>query len=396
MWAQMKTQRGNWKPTLRFLCWDGGVSVDQTSEDTTEGLDTERQRGNIQKQNIHNLASQNSTLNSSSNGDGLIGVDRLGGVTTENALNGLGNLRHTSHTTDEDNLLDVGSLETSIFKSLTGRFKGLLDQRVDESLKLGTGQLGVDVLGSRSIGSDERKVDIGLDCGGELHLRLLSSLTDTLNSHAVSREINAAVLLELLDEVADKDDIEVLPTKMGVSIGRLDLEYALLDLEDGNVESTTTKIEDSDDTVLILVETIGQRGSRRLVYHTENVQPSNLASILGSLTLRVVEISRNGDDSVLNRLVKICLGCLLHLVQNETSNLRRRILLAASLNPGIAVCMLHDLEGNLLDVLLDLGIGEFSPDQTLRGEECVFGIDDSLTLGGDTNKALAVLGESNY
>lgn len=58
--------------------------------------------------------------------------------------------------------------------------------------------------------------------------------------------------------------------------------------------------------------------------------------------------------------------------------------------------MLHDLEGNLLDVLLDLGIGEFSPDQTLRGEECVFGIDDSLTLGGDTNKALAVLGESNY
>lgn len=306
---------------MRFLCWDGGVPVDQASEDTTEGLDTERQRGNIQKQNIHNLASQNSTLNSSSNGDGLIGVDRLGGVTAENALNGLGNLRHTSHTTDEDNLLDVGSLKTSIFKSLTGRFKGLLDQRVDESLKLGTGQLGVDVLGSRSIGSDERKVDIGLDCGGELHLRLLSSLTDTLNSHAVSREINAAVLLELLDEVADKNDIEVLPTKMGVSIGRLDLEYALLNFEDGNVESTTTKIEDSDDTILILVETIGQRGSRRLIYNTENVQPSNLASILGSLALRIIEVSRNGDDSVLNRLVKICLGCLLHLVQNESSNL---------------------------------------------------------------------------
>lgn len=70
--------------------------------------------------------------------------------------------------------------------------------------------------------------------------------------------------------------------------------------------------------------------------------------------------------------------------------------MAASLNPGVTVGMLHDLEGNLLDVLLNLGIGEFSPDQTLRGEERVFRVDDSLTLSGDTDKTLAVLGEGNY
>jgi hypothetical protein len=65
------------------------------------------------------------------------------------------------------------------------------------------------------------------------------------------------------------------------------------------------------------------------------------------------------------------------------------------LEPCIAIGVLDDLVRDLLDVALDLTIGELATDKTLGSEECVLGVDDGLTLGGDTNKALALLGEAN-
>jgi hypothetical protein len=57
--------------------------------------------------------------------------------------------------------------------------------------------------------------------------------------------------------------------------------------------------------------------------------------------------------------------------------------------------VLDDLVGNLLDVLLNLAIGELATDETLGSEKSVLGVDDSLALGGDTNETLALLGETN-
>jgi hypothetical protein len=59
--------------------------------------------------------------------------------------------------------------------------------------------------------------------------------------------------------------------------------------------------------------------------------------------------------------------------------------LAASLDPGIAVCVLDDLVWDLLDVSLNLGIGELSSNQSLGCEEGILGVDDSLTLRRDTD-----------
>jgi hypothetical protein len=65
------------------------------------------------------------------------------------------------------------------------------------------------MLWSRSIGSDEGQVDVGLEGGGKLNLCLLSSLTDTLDSHAVLAQIDPLLLAESLDEMSHKSDIEV-------------------------------------------------------------------------------------------------------------------------------------------------------------------------------------------
>ncbi|XP_077660306.1 uncharacterized protein AFUA_2G09950 [Aspergillus fumigatus Af293] len=132
--------------------------------------------------------------------------------------------------------------------------------------------------------------------------------------------------------------------------------------------STTTKIVDGDNTVGLLLQTVSKGSSGGFVNNTENVQTSDLTSVLGSLTLGVVEISRHSDDGVLNGLAEVVLGSLLHLLKDETTDLRRRVLLTASLNPGIAVGVLNNLVGDLLDVTLNLRIGELATDETLGGE----------------------------
>ena len=182
---------------------------------------------------------------------------------------------------------------------------------------------------------------------------------------------------------------------MSVTVGGLDLKDTLLDLQNGDVESTTTKIVDGDHTVSLLLETVGKSGSSGLVNNTENVQTGNLTSILGGLTLRVVEVSRDGNDGILNGLAEVGLSGLLHLVEDETTNLGGRVLLATGLNPGIAVGMLNDLVGNLLDVTLNLGIGELATNETLSCKEGVLGVDDGLTLSGNTDETLAILGETD-
>lgn len=172
---------------------------------------------------------------------------------------------------------------------------------------------------------------------------------------------------------------------MSVTVGGLDLENTLLDFQNGHIESTTTQVENGDDTVILLLQTVGKGSSSRLVHDTKNVETGNLTSVLGSLTLRVVEVGGDRNNSVLDGLAEVVLSGLPHLAENETTNLRRGVFLATSLNPGITVGVLNNLVRNLVDITLDLRVGELASNQTLCGEESVLRVDNSLALGGDTD-----------
>ena len=380
---------------LRLLGGDGGVAVDETGEDTAKGLNTEGKRSDIEEQDISDLTREDGTLDGSTNGDSLIGVDGLGRVASEDGLDGLGDLGHTSHTTDQDNLLDVLGLQVGILECLADGSSGAGDERVSKGLELSTGHLGVDVLGTGGVSGDEGKVDVSLEGGRQLNLGLFSGLADTLDGHAVARQVNARLLFELLHDVADESDVEVLTTKVGVTVGGLDLENTLGDLKDGDIKGTTAKIVDGDDTVGLLLKTIGKGSSGRLVHDTENVETGNLASVLGGLTLGVVEVGRDSDNTILDGLAKVGLGGLLHLLEDEATNLGGRVLLALSLKPGVAVGVLDNLEWHLSKITLDLTIGELATDETLGGKERVLRVDNSLAFGGNTDKSLTLLGEGN-
>lgn len=188
---------------------------------------------------------------------------------------------------------------------------------------------------------------------------------------------------------------------MGVTSGSLDGENTALDVKKRDIESTTAQIVDQDVALLLglsRAQTVGNSGSSRLVNDTKDVEASNSTSILGSLTLIVVEVGRNSDDGLLDLLTELGLGNLLHLwellAQACPSNLardtkprsravwktylgedhgrdllgRELLLLAEVLDLDLGLAsIIKDGERPGLNILLDGGVIVAATDQTPEG-----------------------------
>ena len=130
---------------------------------------------------------------------------------------------------------------------------------------------------------------------------------------------------------------------------------------------------------------------------TKNIETSNGTSILGGVTLSIVEVSGDGNDSLGDGLSELGLSDLLHLDEDHGRDLLggELLLLTLVLNldegGGVSV---NDGERPVLHVRLDLGVIETATDKTLGIEDGVGGVHGSLVLGGITNETLS-LGESN-
>ena len=155
----------------------------------------------------------------------------------------------------------------------------------------------------------ERLVAAARDDEGEVHLRLaharqlalglLGGVLQALQRHPVLAEVDAVLLLEALDEPVDDPRVDVLAAEERVAGGRDDLEDAArADLEDRDVERAAAEVVDGDRLLDVLAEPVGQRGRRRLVDDADDVEPGNLAGVLGGLPLVVVEVRRDGDDGL--------------------------------------------------------------------------------------------------
>ena len=205
--------------------------------------------------------------------------------------------------------------------------------------------------------------------------------------------------LEVINEVVDKAVIEVLSTKMGVTRGALNLEDTLLDSQQRNIEGTTTQVEDEHIalTLSILVKTVGDGSSGRLVDDTENVETGNQTSVLGGLALGVTEVGGDGNNSVVDGTTQVSLSSLTHLDQNHRGDFFGSELLLFALefniDDGLA-SLLGDLEGEVLHIGLNLSIVETTANETLSIEDSVERVHGDLVLGSITDQTLGV-GESN-
>lgn len=77
-------------------------------------------------------------------------------------------------------------------------------------------------------------------------LGLLNLSLELAHSPIVLGDIDIGLLLVLLDEVINDSVVEILTTKVSVTSSSQDLKDTVLNREERDIESTTTKVVDDD------------------------------------------------------------------------------------------------------------------------------------------------------
>src|ERR1035437_9315444 len=216
------------------------------------------------------------------------------------------------------------------------------------------GQLKIEVLRPGRVGRDEGEVDLALERRRQLDLGLLGGLLEALHRHRVLREIDPLVLLELREQPVDDPLVDVVAAQVGVAIRRLHLDDPFPHLEDRDVEGPAAEVVDGDRLVLLLVETVGERGRRRLVDEALHLQPGDLSGVLGRLALGVVEVGGDRDDGPVDLLAQVGLGRFLQLREDHCRDLGGSHLLPPEGDARVAVRRADHLVGHHLHLVVDL------------------------------------------
>ena len=161
----------------------------------------------------------------------------------------------------------------------------------------------------------------------QLDLGLFRSFFQALHRQRVFAHIDAGFFLELIRQKIDDADVEVFAAQEGVAIGGQHFKLAFAidfgDFDDGHVEGTATQVIHGNLAVTaLLVHAVSQRCGSRFVDDALDVKAGNTAGIFGCLALRIVEISRYGDDCFGNRFAEEVLSGLFHLHQHACRNFR--------------------------------------------------------------------------
>merc|ERR1712072_1600721 len=204
----------------------------------------------------------------------------------------------------------------------------LLEEVAAELLEARPGQRLGEVLAVE----ESLNLEAGLVRRGERALRLLDFLAELLQRALVLGHVLAGLLVEDLDEVLHDTLVEVLASQVRVAVGRHNLEDAVVDREERDIECAATQIVDKDVLLRLLVQAVRNGSGGRLVDNAEDLHAGDRARILRGLALGVIEVRRHGDHRVLHLLAEVVLGSLLHLGEHHRRDLLRHELLLLALH----------------------------------------------------------------
>ncbi|WVZ05687.1 hypothetical protein V8G54_019033, partial [Vigna mungo] len=106
-----------------------------------------------------------------------------------------------------------------------------------------------------------------------------------------------------------------------------------------------------------------------LIDNTHDIETSNNASILGSLTLRIIEVSRDGNNSILHCRTQVSLSNFTHLHEHHGRDfLSSKLFLLAlvvNYNSWLICRTSNNLKRPQFDITLNRGIAESTTNQPL-------------------------------
>ena len=375
------------------------LPLDELGHHAAEGLDAQRQRRHVEQEDVLDVARQHAGLDRGADRHDLVRVDALvrllaaeHGFLTASMTAGMRVWPPTRMTSS----MSVGFSPASLSADWTGPLvRSIRSATRSSSLALVSEMTRC--LGPVGVGRDVGQVDLRLGGRGQLDLGLLGRLLQALEGLRVLGEVDALVLLELGQQPLDDALVEVVAAKVRVAVGGLDLEDAVAQLEDRDVERAAAQVVDGDLLVLLLVQAVGEGRGGRLVDDPLDVEAGDAAGVLGRLALGVVEVGRDGDDRLGDLLAEVRLGVVPQLLQDHRADLGRRVLLAVRgrHDDAVALGILLDLVGDELEGALDLRIVPAAAHEALDRVDRVRRVGDRLSLGDLADQPLTGLGEGD-
>lgn len=107
--------------------------------------------------------------------------------------------------------------------------------------------------------------------------------------------------------------IEIFSSQMGVTRGGHDFKDTVINGQNTDIEGSSSQVKYQDVFLsLFLIQTVGNGGGSGFIQDSDNVQTSNKTGIFSSLSLSIVEISRDSDNSVDHLVTNKGLGDFFH------------------------------------------------------------------------------------
>ena len=113
------------------------------------------------------------------------------------------------------------------------------------------------MLRSAGIGRDEREVNLCLLDSGQLGLGLLCGLLQALQGHLVLSQVYSLFSLVFVAYPVHYPLVEIVTTKVGITVGCLNLKGALAQFQDGYIEGATADVVDGNSLLFFLFHAVG-------------------------------------------------------------------------------------------------------------------------------------------
>ena len=184
---------------------------------------------------------------------------------------------------------------------------------------------------------------------------------------------------------------------MSIAVSGQNLENALTYFEYGNVECSTTEVENSYlKGFAFFVQSICKRCGCWLVKNALNLETGYSSRIFRSLPLGIIKVCWNGYHSFFYSFSEVGFSILFQFLQNHCGYFWRGEFLVHSrdVNSCVATGSLYNFVWNLSYLGLNLIVT--SPHKPLYGKDGIFRVCYCLSFGGYANEPLPFFCESDY